>query len=248
MAGYRKAIRSSQKGAFRTLEDMGDTGAGLAAYAPVTPQYRPDIEQAYSNFGTLTNQIGQYTDPAMSAARQTQMDFLGGQDFGAGMDSYTKQIMDYVNQQVLPAATFNRMGRGSGLSNAMSSALSKSMGDITNTAAGLASQRMGIAGQMAQYIPQQQLLEQQARAGGLAGLAEGYRGYGGELNNLSMQNQLIANQIRQQEYQNRLNALSPMLGFGPVQSGAGAFLSGLGNVLGGAAGAMGGEEKPWWMK
>lgn len=248
MAGYRKTIRKSQKSAFGALGNLSETGGNLTPWQTVTPQYQPQVEKAYGQLGTLSGQMGQYTDPTMSAARQTATDFLGGQDFGAGLDSYTKQMMDYVNKNVLPAATFSRMGRGSGLSNALSKSLSESTGNIVNQGAGLASQRMGIASQMAQYLPQQRLAEQQARAGTLGSLAEGYRGYGGELNNLGMQNQLYANQIQQQEYQNRLNALGQITGFGPVQSGFGAAMSGIGNVLGGVTGALGsGSEKPWWM-
>jgi hypothetical protein len=247
MAGYRKAIRSSQKGAFRSLSDMGDTGAGLSSWQNISPEYRPNIEQAYKGLGDVVSGIGNYSDPTMAAARQTATDFLSGQDFGAGLDSYTKQMMDYVNKEVLPAATFSRMGRGSALSNALSRSLSESTGNIVNQGATLAGQRMGIAADMAQFLPQMALQEQQAKASGLGSLAEGYRGYSGELTNLNAQNQLYANQIRQQEYQNKLNALSQMLGFGPIQSGAGAFLSGLGNFVGGAAGALGGAEKPWYL-
>lgn len=239
MAGYRKTIRSSQKEAFRGLGKLGDEGARLSAYVPVGTYYQPQIEEAFKNMGTITGEIGQYTDPALSAAKTAAVDFLGGQDFGAGLKDYTSQIMDYVNKEVLPAATFNRMGRGSALSNALSRALSQTTGSILDTASDLASQKMGIAAQIAQFLPQQALEEQQAQIGGYGDLASGLAGYEGQRQGLASQNQMIANAIRQQEFANKQNALATLLGFGPVQSGFGSFLSGLGDVVGGVASGLG---------
>lgn len=241
--GYRKSLRKESKKAFGAMGKLGETGAGLSPWQQTQAEYRPQIESSYQQLGQVAGGMGSYEDPAMAQARATQQSFLGGQDFGAGLDSYTRQMMDYANKEVLPQATFGRIGRGSGMQNVAGRALGTQLGNILGQGANLASQRMGIAGQMSQFIPQQQLMEQQARAGTLGQLAEGQRGYAGEMQNLGAMNQQMANAIRNQEFQNKVGAYGNITGQGPINSGFGATMAGIGDLLGGAGQAVAGIRR-----
>lgn len=196
--GIRRDIKKTNRAIGRELLDMGRKGPNIKdVNVPYTEQFMAE-----------RGNIGDYTDPSMSAARQAQMDILQGGNFADSMKGYTADFMDYVNKEVLPAATFRQGLRGSGYQNIAARALSQSMPQLLQQAGGLAQQAQQNQYGMAQFLPQQQLAEQGAR-----------QDYLGKIMGMETQTGLANQAMRNQAFANRVAALSG----GQMDPGKGFF-------------------------
>ena len=209
----------------------------------VTFGYTPQVESLLNQAGLTAQGIGQ--SPLTNLSNQYFSNLLKGTglnpyEAGSPYQQYQQAALQNFQTNVLPqlatSAAAKGMLRGSSAERAVSRSSSQLANALQQQAYGAYQQGLQRQYGAAQFVPQQQLAEQQARLSGLLGVGQGYSGLGGMLANLQQQN--IANQLAAGQ---AINASYALPQYEP--SGLSKILGtavGLGGQLIGSAGQAGG--------
>jgi hypothetical protein len=209
----------------------------------VTFGYTPTVEGLLNQAGMTAQGIG--TSPLTGLANQYFSDLLSGTglnpyEAGSPYQHYQQAAVQNFQENVLPqiatGAAAKGLLRGSSAERSVSRSSSQLANALQQQAYGAYQQGLQRQYGAAQFVPQQQLAEQQARLSGLLGVGQGYSNLG----------QMLAG-IQQQNIGNQMNAgqlVNAQYGYPQYEaSGLSKLIGGVANIGGqalGAAGAAGG--------
>jgi len=201
--------------------------------------YTPTIEGLLTQAGLSAQGMG--VSPLTSMANQYFSDLLSGKginpyEAGSPYYQYQQAALQSFQRDVLPQVATQAAAKGL----LRGSAAERMTGRATSSLANMLQQQAYGAYQQAlqrqfgaaQFVPQQQLAEQQARLSGLLGVAGAYQNLGSLLTNIQQQN--IANQLAAAQ---AINASYGLPAYAP--SGISELIGGLGSIAGPAMGLAG---------